>query len=101
MNKILLGLAAATIVALPAVAGQVFDSTTVGSDTTLSDGAGTTGPGMSGDYSMAGKIGTTDSRAQMVSSSDGKTGANYRVKGGFSRRAIYNNQAELAQPHIR
>jgi len=101
MNKVLFGLAAATLVALPAFAGQVFDSTTVGSDTSLSDGAGTTGPGMSGDYSFAGTIGTADSKTRIESINDGKSGGQYRIKNGFSKRAIFNNNADLAQPHIR
>jgi hypothetical protein len=92
----MLGLSAALLLAAPALAGQIYDSTTVGSDNSLSNGAGTTGPGMSG-YNHAG---IQDKATRMSSISDGKT-SERRISRSFSRRPVYNNYADLALPHIR
>ncbi|HEY9683881.1 MAG TPA: hypothetical protein V6C86_20025 [Oculatellaceae cyanobacterium] len=91
-----LALSTVLIASAPVLAGQVFDSTTVGADNSLSNGAGTTGPGMSG-YEHSGM---QDKPMRLSSISDGKT-PERRIKRGFSRRAIYNNNADLALPHIR
>jgi hypothetical protein len=92
----MLGLSAAVLLAAPAFAGQVFDSTTVGADNSLSNGAGTTGPGMSG-YNHEG---LQDKPTRMSSITDGHT-SERRLSRGFSRRPVYNNYADLALPHIR
>jgi hypothetical protein len=87
---------ASMILVAPALAGQVWDTTTIGSDNSLSNGAGTTGPGMSG-YNHTG---LENKPIAMSSVTDGKT-TERKLQKGFSRRPIYNNQAELALPRIR
>jgi hypothetical protein len=94
LSKSVLALATVAMTAAPALAGQVFDSTTVGEDNSLSDGAGTTGPGMSGvnSYGKADKSMRCDKNGKSATS---------RIKDRFSRGAIYDNDAQLALPHIR
>jgi hypothetical protein len=91
-----LALSTVLIASAPVLAGQIYDTTTVGPDHSLSNGAGTTGPGMSG-YEHSGM---QDKPMHLSSLTDGKT-PERRIQRGFSRRAVYNNNAELALPHIR
>ena len=91
-----MAITAALVLAAPALAGQIYDSTTVGADNSLSNGAGSSGPGMSG-YNHTGM---EDKPTRLSSLSDGKT-PERRLHSGFSRRPVYNNNADLALPHIR
>ena len=95
IRSILLALAAAGSIA-PAFAGQGWDSTTVMRDYTLNNGAGSTGPGMSG-YLHSGM---QDRSLQSTSIQNGKNGV-YRIGDGFSRRAVYNNDVSMSLQHIR
>ncbi len=91
-----MAITAALVLTAPVFAGQIYDSTTVGADNGLSNGAGSTGPGMSG-YNHTG---LQDKPTRLSSLSDGKT-PERRLQRGFSRRPVYNNYADLALPHIR
>ncbi len=96
VQSTLLALSTALVIVGPAFAGQIYDSTTVGADNSLTNGAGSTGPGMSG-YNHSG---LEDKPMRLSSISDGKT-PERRLQRGFSRRPVYNNYADLALPHIR
>jgi len=95
ISKAIFVLAAVCTMA-PAFAGQGEDTTTVGRDYTLNNGAGSTGPGMSGYLNQ----GMTDHPLQTTSIRDGKNGVT-RVSDGFSRRPVYNNEVDLSLQHIR
>jgi len=95
IKALLMALAAAGSIA-PAFAGQGWDSTTVMRDYTLNNGAGSTGPGMSG-YLHSGM---QDRSLQSTSIQNGKSGT-HRIGDGFSRRAVYNNDVSISLQHIR
>ena len=96
IRELLVAIAAICSVTGPAFAGQGADTTSVERDYSLSNGAGTTGPGMSGYLHQ----GMQDRSLQMTSIRNGK-GGHYRVSDGFSRRPVYNNTVDLSLQHIR
>jgi len=96
LRQIMLAILAGLSVTGPALAGEGAESTNAGRDYALSDGAGTTGPGMSGYLHQ----GMADHPVQSTSIHHRKKGL-YRVSDGFSRCAVYNNNADVALQHIR
>ncbi len=96
LKNILIAISALCAMGGPAFAGQGADTTSVERDYSMSNGVGTTGPGMSGYMHQ----GMQDHSIQMTSIRNGKDGI-YRVSDSWSRGPVYNNTVDISLQHIR
>lgn len=96
MSAYSLGILFALMLGVPAHASDVRDNPAIGRDYSLSTGVGSSGPGMSG-YIHSGIQDRPVGASYMNS---GRSGRRKHLK-EFSPVPIYNNNVELALPHIR